>query len=123
MIKLVPHAITPDLGGWHPWYAWYPVKIKMVSGHAWVWREMVYRRGQYMSFSYSTRWKWEYTFHLDSELPNATAIKHHAEQTEKLYTDESNLIARAITEREQKDKAMFLDWQATQQRLRTKMEK
>jgi len=33
-------AIKEDVGGWHKWFAWYPVKV----GDQWQWLKFVYRK-------------------------------------------------------------------------------
>lgn len=47
------------LGEWHPWFAWYPVRVVILNFEfdGWVWlHEIQRRRSRLLS-----RFKWEYT--------------------------------------------------------------
>lgn len=60
MQRFVPHPTKPDLGVWHPWFAWRPVSVPMRVGTMRVWLETIYRRGKYVNDGYDRRWAWEY---------------------------------------------------------------
>lgn len=44
---------------WHPWFAWFPVRI----GERRVWLETVQRRGGYNGCVFRPSWCWSYALH------------------------------------------------------------
>ena len=57
-------TIRRALHRWHPWFAWYPVRIPTkgpMSGMTKVWLETVYRKGTYCGGGMGDfYWDWKY---------------------------------------------------------------
>jgi hypothetical protein len=49
--------LAKERGQWHPWFAWYPVRI---GDECCAWLELVERRGEYWSDPYGSGWDYEY---------------------------------------------------------------
>ena len=58
-----PGARHRALHWWHPWFAWYPVRVPTrghMSGMTMVWLQTVERKGKFWACCGGAGWEWQF---------------------------------------------------------------